>query len=273
MDLMIVPEDGTKLDVLAMRYRAAFDRTEHGRKEWIEGTLELTIVIAEARKHLPDHREYNRWLERHGLRKFSKDDLTAFNGMAKDLTAARTLLEQTNGSSLAWAWRHRPNKPIVDPSERTHKGPLSRTSGSSKRKRALRIPTVMQHADDELAPKRETDWKQPERKAVVIRGLTREQVDPDFKGTSLEFATEYGHVNLHTKAEIEHNKRQERLSRWLGAMADFESGSRAVLATLEALDQETLREWRSKPGKAAKLQAWYKSIELACEKLRDIGKN
>jgi hypothetical protein len=31
-----------------------------------------------------------------------------------------------------------------------------------------------------------------ERKAVDLKGLTREQVDPDFKGTPLEFATKYG---------------------------------------------------------------------------------
>jgi phosphoserine phosphatase len=83
--------------------------------------------------------------------------------------------------------------------------------------------------------------------------------------------TQYGHVNLQTKAEIEHNKRQETLSAFLGAMADFDRAGRAVVAALEGLDPETLREWRSRPGKLAKLQAWCKSIELAAEKLRDIN--
>jgi hypothetical protein len=78
-------------------------------------------------------------------------------------------------------------------------------------------------------------------------------------------------VNLHTKTEIEHNKRQEVLSAWLGAMADHERSGRQVLATLAAVDPETLREWRAKPGKTAKLQAWCKSIELATEKLRNIN--
>ena len=132
----------------------------------------------------------------------------------------------------------------------------------------------MQHGDDEPAPKpiRRSEPR-PVRDFTPPPGLSREQVDPDFKGTTLEFATQYGHVNLHTKAEIEHNKRQEALSALLGAMADFDRAGRAVVAALGALDPETLREWRSRPGKAAKLDTWCKSIELACEKLRDIGKN
>jgi hypothetical protein len=37
-------------------------------------------------------------------------------------------------------------------------------------------------------------------------GLTREQVDPDFKGSELDFVRTYGRVNLQTKAEIEADK-------------------------------------------------------------------
>lgn len=39
-------------NVLAQRIRGAYERTEHGRQEWIEGTLELAAALAEARAQL-----------------------------------------------------------------------------------------------------------------------------------------------------------------------------------------------------------------------------
>jgi hypothetical protein len=103
------------------------------------------------------------------------------------------------------------------------------------------------------------------RKRLSDFGLTPEQVDPDFKGTALEFATKYGHVNLHTKAEIEDNKRKEALAAWLGAMADHERTGRAMLAALAAVEPATLQEWMSKPSKAEKLRTWHNSAQITCE--------
>ena len=105
------------------------------------------------------------------------------------------------------------------------------------------------------------------RPGVVLKGLTREQVDPDFKGTPLEFATEYGHVNLQTKEQIEHGRRQEALMAWLGAVSEHERTGRAVVAALAAVDPATLREWIDRPAKGAKLRAWCESVRAACEKL------
>jgi hypothetical protein len=92
-----------------------------------------------------------------------------------------------------------------------------------------------------------------------------------FKGTSVEFATKYGHVNLHTKDQIEHHKRQETLSAWLGAMADHQRTARALLVATAALDPVVIQEWRCKPGKAEKLQTWCKDIQLASEGLNKVA--
>ena len=110
----------------------------------------------------------------------------------------------------------------------------------------------------------------PPRKGVLLKSLTKEQVDPDFQGTHLEFITKYGHVNLQTKQQIEHHKSQEELMAWLGLVSDHERTARALLAAV-AVDPAILREWMSKPAKAAKMQAWRDSIERACEILRSFG--
>ena len=103
------------------------------------------------------------------------------------------------------------------------------------------------------------------RKGVSLKALTREQVDPDFVGTPLEFSTKYGHVNLQTKQQIDHHKSQEELMAWLGLVSDHERTARALLAA--TVDLETLREWMSKPAKAEKLRTWLSNIERACESL------
>ena len=262
MTLMVVPENGTALDVLAQRYRAATEKmasgTEkmaNGREQWIEGTLELAAVVRDARTELPDHRAFSRWLELHNLKKISPQDRSALNQFADDLVYARRLLEQSNSISWQQIWRTRPNR---TPSQ-SRKGPISYTSGASKRKRrAARVPDVMR---DDLPP----------RPAVNLKGPTREEIDPDFKGTHLEWVTKYGHVNLQTKKEIEHTRNHEALSAWLGAMSEFARAGQAAVAALSTVDPATLREWTTKPGKAAKLRTWCESVRAACEKLLAAG--
>jgi hypothetical protein len=105
----------------------------------------------------------------------------------------------------------------------------------------------------------------PERKGVTLKALTREQVDPDFVGTALEFSTKYGHVNLQTKQQIEHHKNQDALTAWLAAVSDLEKAARAFNAG--SPDQDTLRKWLAKPGKAEKLGAWLTTIEAAYQNI------
>ena len=72
--LVTVPEDGNADNMLAARYRAAFDKTKAGREMRIEGTLELAVVIQQARRQYPHHREYSQWLKRNDLQELTAQD-------------------------------------------------------------------------------------------------------------------------------------------------------------------------------------------------------
>lgn len=278
--LVAVPEGGDALDVLALRYRAALDKTKGGRAQWIDGTLELAVVVAEVRIDYPDHRTFSRWLEKYGFEQFHPNDISALVGFSKDPQAARKLLE--NSKSISWRviWEKRPKRESGTPTKigkgtNSARGHLS-GSDQRKRKREPIIPTVMREdyvpgirarTEPPSARRRQQAVQndpppaRPERKGVILTALTREQVDPDFVGTPLEFATKYGHVNLQTKQQIEHHKNQEELMAWLAAVSDFEKAARAFNAA--SPDQDTLRKWLAKPGKTEKLGAWLTTIESA----------
>jgi hypothetical protein len=121
------------------------------------------------------------------------------------------------------------------------------------------------------------EWKRaaaeplpPPREFGPIKALLPEQVDPDFKGTPLEFKAKYGHVTLHTKEQIAHNEQQELLSIGHSAIAEHERTGRVMLAALAKIDPETLAAWLRKPGKQEKLQGWIDSIQRACDALRTL---
>jgi len=265
-NLVTVPQGGNMLDVLAERYRAAYDKMQGGRKQWIEGTLELAVVVAEARKKLPDHRSYSRWLQHHGLEHFHPNERMALVGFSNDLIAARKLLEQTNSISWRVIWETRANKrnltlTKIDKGQNPRFRPRAEQSGSYRR-RNRPIPTVMRDETPMPPPK--------PQKRLSEMFLTPEQVDPNFKGTPLEFTTKYGHVLLHTKDQIEQTKRQEALSAWLGTVADLERTGRAMLAALAKVDPTTVAEWAGKPAKAEKLRGWCDSIQVACEAISKL---
>jgi hypothetical protein len=303
---MTMPEVSTAIDALADRYRGAFEKIANGQRQikagrtqlkegralWIEGTLELAVVVTEARIDYPDHQAFSRWLSRYGLEHMHPNDCMALKGFSRDLQATRKLLEESNSFSWRGIWEKQ-NKGRKYGPYQIGKGRNSSSSaqtqhdasGSAKRKRAAVIPSVMR--DDYVPGMREPDVDPPRssrrrerapvqdsppppvRKAVNLKGLTREQVDPDFKGTHLEFITEYGHVNLQTKQQIEHHRQQDVLMAWVGLVSDHANTARLLLAAA-AVDPATLHEWMAKPGKAAKLRAWCDSAERACESLRKL---
>jgi hypothetical protein len=103
-----------------------------------------------------------------------------------------------------------------------------------------------------------------ERKAVTVRALSRQQVDPDFTGTDLEFATAYGHVPMHTKAELAAGKRHDTVTDWLAVVGDFARAARAVLA-VPPPDPAALAAWLAKPAKLAKMSMWSGTIKRAAD--------
>jgi len=241
----------TPPDALAIRYRVAFEKTKTGREQWIEGTLELAVVMKDGHSQWSADQDFNRWIERNGLQKISSTDRSALNCFARDLVYARQLLEQSQSLSWQSIWRNRPERRLSG-----FRQPRPRPARRTIREQQ-RIPDVMREPP-------------PERRAVVLRALTREQVDPNFEGSHLDFVAQYGHVNMHTKEQIEENKRQEALTVWLGAESDYERAGRAMLTALAAVNPTTLEQWKAKPAKAEKLSSWCDSARLAYEALMKI---
>jgi hypothetical protein len=265
--LVTVPQSGTALDVLAERYRAAFEKMEGGREQWIEGTLDLAVVVAEARVTLPDHRGFSQWLQRYQLEHLHPNDRFALIGFSRDLKAARKMLEDTASISWRSIWEKQQKVTPTKPG----KGDFPRGGGRMRRVpsgahyRKQYVPTVMRDETPMPAPK--------PRKELSEMFLSREQVDPDFKGTPLEFATKYGHVLLHTKDQIEQNKQQEALQAWVGTVVHYANAARYMLAALANVDPAALAEWTSKPSKADKLRGWCDSTQVACEAIRKLCPN
>ena len=94
------------LNVLAQRIRAAYERTERGRHEWIEGTLDLAAALAEARERYTSDREFSHWIVDAGLEDINHQDRAALINMAGDLASARRVLEETKSISWQLIWEH-----------------------------------------------------------------------------------------------------------------------------------------------------------------------
>ena len=145
--LVSVPEGGTTLDVLAQRCRAAFDKMQGGRAQWIEGTLELAAVVAEARERpeLASNAAFSRWLYQHGLNYLSPNDRVALLGFCRDPKTSREMLEQSNSTSWRVIWENRAKRSQAAPIK-NDKSRRGEKTGSQKRKY---IPTVMR---DDVPP-------------------------------------------------------------------------------------------------------------------------
>lgn len=283
-NLSVVPQDASAEDLLVARHRAAWNKTQHGRQEWIEGTLELAAVLAEEKKLIPATQDFSRWLERNGLAKIDKNVRAALIAMARDLTVTRAALEKTERSNWRHIWEkemqpsvsHVANsRPVTAKRKtRTERQTIDKVlnlngRGYSFDETAAELGLtkgqvagiVFRNGNSNSKPTTSSP-KRWEGKGLDRKTLTREQVDPDFKGTAVEFATEYGHVLLHTKTELEENKRQEALRVWLATVTDHQQTGRAIVKA-EAPNPDTLRQWLAKPGKAGRLQQWLAVIETA----------
>jgi hypothetical protein len=290
-NLFVVADDASAEDVLVERHRAAWDKTQrgrqeqiHGRQEWIEGTLELAVVLAEERKLLSADQDFSRWLKKKGLAEIEKNDRAALINMAADLGAARKMLEKTQRASWQEIWRH--ERQTWFPESRKPRQATNKRKSKADRQildkimdLSVRGFTHAQIAEDigltkdqvsgliRRHGKTSAPTPPPKRyydgyKGLDSKTLTREQVDPDFKGDAVQFASRYGHVLLHTKAELEEHKQQEVLRIWLAAIVDHQQSAK-VLAAAELPNPDTLQAWLVKVGKADKLRTWLASIETA----------
>src|SRR4051812_26809772 len=93
------------LKLLAERYRAGLKRAEGGRKEWIEGVLDMATTLAEAREQFPANQAFKEWLEEHNLHEVHNDhERAALIGMGQNLDLARSVLQETERNSLRYIW-------------------------------------------------------------------------------------------------------------------------------------------------------------------------
>lgn len=97
--------------------------------------------------------------------------------------------------------------------------------------------------------------------AKTILGLTREEVDPEFNGTPIEFELNYGKVNLRTKDQIEADHQKVAFVAWQKALLECEKPLRELLQASEKLPIELFRDYLQKrdPDKRAK---WLERLVL-----------
>lgn len=93
------------MNVLAQRIRAALELTDHGRQEWIDGTLELASSLAEARRRFKSDNQFAHWIVDEDLEGIGANDRSALIKMAGDLHLARQILEESGRHSWQLIWR------------------------------------------------------------------------------------------------------------------------------------------------------------------------
>jgi hypothetical protein len=96
----------TPMNVLADRIRSAYERTVHGHQEWIEGTLELAVALAEARERFPADRDFSVWLAQNDLDRLGANDRASLINMAERPDLLReVLIEQQDKLQPDSLWR------------------------------------------------------------------------------------------------------------------------------------------------------------------------
>jgi len=83
-----------------------------------------------------------------------------------------------------------------------------------------------------------------ERKGQKL-GLSMQEVDPDFKGTRMEFIDKYGHVQLQTKVQMEIDRDRNAFSAWVGAIRSLRVPLRDYLK-VEKFKPDNFQAWIKK---------------------------
>src|SRR4051812_39280564 len=91
----------TSDDQLAKTITKAWDRCQHGRAEWIEGTLELGAALLEGRDRMGNI-EFRMWLAGRELNFLNQQDQGAVIEMARDPARFRRVLEETDRTSYRY---------------------------------------------------------------------------------------------------------------------------------------------------------------------------
>jgi len=140
-------------------------------------------------------------------------------------------------------------------------------SGSKSLKSAARVAETKRRAskparkDKESGPTYSERVRQLPGAGQPMKFLTPEEFDPDFKGTSMEFASKNGFVLLETKAEREKAKALSQTSFWIGELRKLKTPLTKFLEHCP-ITQSQVNQWIEKFGseKAEKRGAEIKEL-------------
>lgn len=98
--IQMVPDP---LVAIGHRIDAAFERTKHGRQEWIEGSLELAAALLEAREGM-GHVAFGAWLRQSGHDHLNEHDRADLMNLGRDPALARAAFERSESISYQIIW-------------------------------------------------------------------------------------------------------------------------------------------------------------------------
>jgi hypothetical protein len=89
--------------------------------------------------------------------------------------------------------------------------------------------------------------------------LTREQIDPDFKGTNQDWVDQHGHVRIRTKAQMEIDRDHDAFTAWVAGIRSLRVPLRNYLR-IEKFTLERYHAWMKKAPNPEKRSAEVKEL-------------
>jgi hypothetical protein len=83
----------TRLERIAERIKAAYERIEHAGTEWVEGSVELAAALQEGRKAMTANIGFGEWLDLNGLAFIDKNDRAVLIEMDDHALLRKVLIE------------------------------------------------------------------------------------------------------------------------------------------------------------------------------------
>jgi hypothetical protein len=94
------------LEQIGRRIDEAYEQTQRGRQQWIEGTLKLASALADARDHFPSNNAFGVWIAENGHNHIGDHDRAALINMASPIAIdiTRIVLHDTMRTSWRLIW-------------------------------------------------------------------------------------------------------------------------------------------------------------------------
>lgn len=89
---------------LVKQIKAAIDRCDKSRADWIEASIELAGLLCEARARYPMNERFSKWLDEHEI-KLNAEDRAALLKLGQNIEAMRVILDRSESRSYQHIWR------------------------------------------------------------------------------------------------------------------------------------------------------------------------